>query len=470
MVSIDHFRRVGRRLLRSALLAGAAIAFSAPEVSATTIKETVRKAIAKSPSIEAAQANRRATKYELLQSQGRRLPRVDLEADAGWERINRPGGLSAAANDKSRFRRQASVNFSQILFDGWERTNDIYRNAARVDSASYRVLARAEILALEAVEAHIDVRRQTKILALAQDNLANHQRIEARVREQITAGKTPESDATQVRERIAGAEALVERIRRSLLEAEVQYLRVVGAKPQGLQAVGYPAGVPTTKQAAVDQGLSRNPQVAAADSDVKTARFALEQVKAGDYPTVSLEARGLAGHDINGTPGSDREANARVVLRWALFDGFINSNKKLEFSERIKQVDAERAERLRAVRAEIERGVVGYQVGRTRLAALKKQAAAAAEVVANYETEYSVGKRSLLDVLSAESVKVNAQIETASEEAIHVFSAYRVLAAMGRLNDVLGVSAPADGGAGTLEMVKDNPRLEIPGKMYPAKQ
>jgi outer membrane protein, adhesin transport system len=449
------WRRLGRMLVLSVAVGS----FITP-AAATSVRDTVQSALQNSPSIAAAQANRRATRYELLESQGRRLPRVDLDADIGPERIDRPGGLSADVNDRWRLRREAGVSASQILFDGFERINDIYRNASRVDSAAYRVFARAEVLALEAVEAHIDVRRQTKILGIAKTNLASQTAILGRVRAQIAAGKTPGSDATQVLERVAGAEALVERVKRSLLEAEIQYQRVVGLKAQKLAAAGYPEGVPVSRQAAVDQGLAGNPQIAAAEADVQTARFALEQTKADDYPTVSLEGRGLAGADLGGTPGRDRELNARIVVRWNLFDGFIARNKKLEFVERLAQSSAERDERMRAIRAEIERGVVGYQAGRSRLDALRKQASRAGDVVGNYETEYAVGKRSLLDVLNAENIKFNAQIEAASEEAIHIFSAYRVLAAMGRLTDVLGVTVPAEARAGTLEAIKQNPRLD----------
>jgi hypothetical protein len=48
-----------------AVTAGTLLSASA---SATSVRETVRRAIANSPSIDAAQANRRATNYELMQS------------------------------------------------------------------------------------------------------------------------------------------------------------------------------------------------------------------------------------------------------------------------------------------------------------------------------------------------------------------------------------------------------------------
>ena len=60
-----------------------------------------------------------------------------------------------------------SAELTQVLFDGWDRSNDIYRSAATVDAAALRLLERSEALGLDAVEAYIDVQRHTQILGVA---------------------------------------------------------------------------------------------------------------------------------------------------------------------------------------------------------------------------------------------------------------------------------------------------------------
>ena len=425
-----------------------------PAVNAMTLREAVEAAAQNHPAVAAAQANRRATSYELLQAQGRKLPRVDLDADIGEERIDRPLGFSSDVNDMWRTRRQGTVTLSQPIFDGWDRINDIYRNAARVDAASYRVLARAEALALEAVEAYINVTRSQKSLDLAEINVAAHKRIMSRVREQVTAGKIPASEIDQVKERFAFAESTVERIRQTLRESEVGFKRVVGVAPSKLQPARYPTGVPVTREAAVAAGLSNSPLMAAAAADADVAHLTFKQSKSTDYPTVGLEVRGQTGHDLAGTPGPNNEVSARIVLKWNIFDGLISRNRQLEFAERWSQAQAEEEDRRRSVSAEIERSLVAYQGAKPRLDALRRQAAAAATVVTNYETEYGVGKRSLLDVLNSETARFNAQAEIVNTEAIHLFSAYRILGAMGSLIETVKVAAPANSDADARDRVK----------------
>lgn len=410
-----------------------------------TLRDAVEHAVRTNPAIDAVLANKRATEYELRQSEGRRMPRLDLDADMGGERIDRPGGFTSDVNNRWRTRREVGLTLNQVVFDGWERVNDIYRNTARVNAAAMRTLARSEIVALDAVEAYIDVRRHQRVIQLAQESLAVHRRFLARVKEQEQAGKVPRSDVIQVEERVASTEAAIERIRQSLLEAEAKFLRVVGNRPKNLQAAGYPPGVPASRREAVDNGVSTSPLVAAAKADVDVARLAFEQSKSTLYPTVALEVNGLTGADLAGTPGRDNEVSARVVLKWNLFDGYITRHRQLEFAERLAQASAERDERARLVQEEIERATAAYYAGGLRLTPLRKQLGHSRSVVAAYETEYGLSKRSLLELLNAENARLNTAMDLANSEALHVFSAYRILGAMGGILNVLGIPPPASG-------------------------
>lgn len=421
-----------------------ALALASP-AHAESLRDVVAKAVTTSPSVEAADANRRATAMELRQAEGRLFPKVDLDADVGKERIDRPQGFAADVNDQWRTRRQVGVSVSQIVFDGWERCNEIYRNEARVSAAAFRVSARSEIVALDAVEAYIDVRRHRRVIGIAEESLKNHRAILSRVREQAKAGKISQSDVTQAEERVAATEAGVERVRQSLMEAEAKFKRVVGEAPGSLDAPGYPPGVPTTRSAALEAGASNSPLVAAAGADTEVARLAFEQSKSALYPTVSVEMRGLEGEDIGGTPGLDRELNARLVLRWNIFDGLITRHRRIEFAERVAQASAEESERLRLVQEEIDRALAAYLANGRRLVPLRTQARLANSVVTSYETEYGLSKRSLLELLDAENARFNAAADVANTEALHVFSAYRILAGMGGLLKVLDISVPGDG-------------------------
>lgn len=430
------------KMLTAAGVTGVLIAVT--PVSATTLKEAVARTVNTHPAIEAAKANRRATEYELKQSMGRRMPRADLEADVGGEKIDRPEGLAADVNDTWRARRQANVTASLVLFDGWERLNDIYRNAARVDSAAARVMARSEALALDAIEAYVDIQRHRQVLELARSNVAKHRQILARAKDQVQAGKASASEELQVRERIAAAEEVVERIRQSLLEAEAKFLKVVGLKPAALSAVAMPKSAGRPRKEIIEAGLANHPILRAAEADIDAATAAREQTKGAEYPTVSLEVRGQHGYDLAGTPGRDTEVNGKLVMRWSLYDGGIIRNRQHEAAARLGQVRAERDDRVRSIIEEIDRAIAAFQTGKSRIIILRRQAQEARAVVDAFEAEYALAKRSLLDLLTAQSTSFNAQLQVASTDAVNIVSAYRLLGAMGKILDDLGIAQPAE--------------------------
>ena len=70
---------------------------------------------------------------------------------------------------------------------------------------------------------------------------------------------------------------------------------------------------------------------------------------------------------------------------------------------------------------------------------LQRYAAASAQVVTSYRLQFSIGQRSLLDVLNAENELFSARSSQFTGAYAVTVGELRVLAAMGRLLDSLGV-------------------------------
>ena len=96
-------------------------------------------------------------------------------------------------------------------------------------------------------------------------------------------------------------------------------------------------------------------------------------------------------------------------------------------------------------------------LGRERLAATREQVEASQRLARHYENEYKSGRRSLLDLLDAENAVFSSQFQLASVTAVQVFSAYQLLATMGRLLATLGIAAPPEARAGLLDQTDRGP-------------
>ena len=216
-----------------------------------------------------------------------------------------------------------------------------------------------------------------------------------------------------------------------------------------------------SRHEAIQMGLSSNPLVGAAEADVDTAKSALDQTRAGYFPQLSLEMRGSVGADLAGTPGRSNEAVGKLVLSWNIFDGHITSNRSHEFAERWSQTLAERDDRARQVAEEVERALIARSTGANRLQILRRQLAKGREVVTAYAEEYKAAKRSLLDLLDSESSRFGTEIQFASQEYIQLFTAYRVLGAMGRILQSLDIAPPPEGDAHLRHSVREHGPFSI---------
>ena len=83
-----------------------------------------------------------------------------------------------------------------------------------------------------------------------------------------------------------------------------------------------------------------------------------------------------------------------------------------------------------------------YQSGPEQLGYLKQHIVSAAATLKAYQKQFSIGKRSLLDVLDSENERFEAGRSYANTEYDRLFAHYRIQAGMGRLLASLGVVPP----------------------------
>jgi len=330
----------------------------------------------------------------------------------------------------------------QLLFDGFSSVNEIYRQSARVDGAALRVMERSEAVALDAVEAYIDVIRHSAILAKSRMNVDKHRRIFSDVQERFEGGETGAADLSQARERVAAAEVIVSEVQKSLLDTIAKYERVVGQAPTSL-APAKPAGVPAGPvNRLVDNAVQTHPQVRAAIADADAAKYEYESTKGNFLPEVSLRGRATIGQDLGGVDGVNNEYSGKVVFSWNLFNGGRDTALSLEYSERLAETQI-RVDRIRRELKEgIERSWASVTTTTDRIRALRDQLDANRQVVDGYRQEYDIGQRTLLDVLNAENALFNSEIELISSRAIYAFSTYQLRATTGDLLAYLNVTPP----------------------------
>lgn len=437
------------RPVRAGLLLLSGLVATSGAASATSIEDSIRTALATNPEVGVVAADREAIDQELRQARAEYLPSIDVRGAAGPEYTdspatrNRRGRGNDAGDSQTLLRLESQLTLTQMLFDGFATQSEVQRQTARIDSAAYRVQETAEFIALDAVEAHLDVLRNQALVELARENVAQHQRILGQVALLERQGAGSIGDVRQAESRLAEAQSSLALATGNLRDAIAFYQAIVGDQPANLEDALPPvAALPESEEASAAVASVTSPTVLIANADIDVAKAELRGARAGYYPNLDLELGASAGEDLDGVEGSDVSAQALVVLRYNLFRGGADIAREREGFARVRE--AREALRVAQREAEEEARVAfnALITARARVAALARGVEAQRATRDIYAQQFDLGQRGLLDLLDAENELFIDRSNLVTASFTEEFAVYRVLAVIGTLLDTLEIDRP----------------------------
>ena len=407
---------------------------------ALTLEQAVSVALDSNPEIGQAIENREAIEFELRQARGLYLPRVDALGSVGQRRLDSPGRRLGGIDNKTLDAREVGGTISWKLFDGFGREAEIDRQASRVDGASFRVLERSEYIALAIAKEYFEIILQEKIVRIVEENLSFHARISKMIRDGVNGGSLTSADSQQAQERHKASEARLIQARDDLIQAQERFFKYVALPPTGLGSFrSLNAALPKSLEAALASARSANPQIKFAQADLDAAHAQVRAARSRYMPEVSLEGNIRHGEDIDGVENRTRDLQGRVVTKWNLFNGGID---KAAEQEQVRRASEARL-KLHQIQRDVDEALRSSWHKRHQQAqlvpVLKSEASFGRDVVSGYQEQFRAGRRTLLDVLSAQNTFINTLILAEISRFAEIFATYRIHAAMGQLVPTLGL-------------------------------
>jgi len=424
----------GKRIF-AALSATVAFSFAfSINADAMTLQQAIEKTMKTNPQILQAAKDREAVEFELRQARGLYLPSVDLEAGAGRRRLSNSSTGTLTSDHDYLKPGEVGLTVTQTLFDGGSRRSQVEQQAARVDGASFRVLERSEALALEVTQDYLEYILQGQIVKAAQDNVGFHSQILGNIEQSIKGGTLTDADRLQGVERQQAAAARLQEAKEELEATRIRFLQAVG---EPITNASTPPSVakflPKTLNDAVFIAAKNSPRIYSANADIDAADAGVRGARANYLPKVDLEGTARVGDDIDGDEGNTNDYQVRVVARWNLYRGGIDTARE---QEQIRRAGEQRYA-LAQVQREVEQSVRSAWNERTSRGTLAgilgKQAQTNAQLVSSYRQQFGVGQRSLLDVLDAQNTNFNTRVLADTARVASLFAEYKILAASGNL-------------------------------------
>ncbi|MBJ7223295.1 MULTISPECIES: TolC family outer membrane protein [unclassified Brenneria] len=413
---------------------------------ADTIQDAIKHALNTHPEVSASVNSRFSADHDLSAAKGGYLPSITLNAGTGREETDSASTRASGNHRVGLHRSESSINLSQTVFDGFATSSEVGRQRATVNSRAYKVLNTSEATALDAVQVYLDVLQRQEFVRLAEANLASHERIYDQIKLRSEQGVGRLADMEQAEARLAQARNNVLTEKTNLDDARTNYYSVIGKEPDSLVIPDNAAiTLPASLAEAQHTMLANNPALKSAESDIEATKQQYEAAKATFYPRVNIELARNMDNNIDGARGHNNEWQAMLRMRYNLYEGGSGKASMESKAYQVKEAQDVRNNALRMLNEELRLAWSALNNSHQQLPIAAEYADRSMRVRTAYQKQFSLGERTLLDLLDSENELFTAQRRLVEVRFTALFTGYRIKSRMGDLLNSLSIPAPSAG-------------------------
>lgn len=405
------------------------------------IQDTIYGVLRTHRSLRGMQENKQVLEHEVDRAKAGFGPKIDVTAKAGGsyysDRTTRIEGL----DDRMYEVVGITAKLVQPIWDGFATRSRVRSSQSTLDSVTTRVFDTATSLSLDGIIAHIDLLRRRNLVKLAEKNVNQHRAILVQEQDRANLGVDTDADVTQASSRLARAESSLSEAKAALKIAEDTYTRLTGLPAHGkLKPITMPPEVFKNPEAVFEMAQKYNPKVIAYMSDIRTARADKELAESTMYPQFHIEA----GPDYTDRGGyKDRWIYSFDVvgtMRWNIFNSGADVHETKAAQARIRQARQVLYNYVDDLKLDTQSTWANYVSAQEQYKHYSTAMDFNIRTREAYLEQFQIGKRSLLDVLDAESELYNSSSQAETARGNILVGAYRLCALTGNLLPWLSIN------------------------------
>ena len=440
-----------------AALVGTAILAAPRPVASETLFSAMARSYVGNPTLDAQRASVRATDENVPRALAGYRPTVAATANVGFSRTE--GVLAGQAINRTLTPASAGIQFTQNLFNGFRTANSTRQAETQVLSAREGLRNVEQNTLFSAVQAYMNVLRDTAILDLQRNNVDVLEEQLSQTRTRFQVGEVTRTDVAQAESRLAAARSQVSAAESNLQTSIATFRQVVGVEPRQL-AQGSPIDrlVPRTLTASVQIGLEEHPAIISALHAVDAAELQVKIVEGELAPTIGLTGSVAQSAQTQTERDSTFAASVAAQISFPLYTGGevyarVRQSKEIAGQRRI-EAEATRDQ----VRAAVVSAWGSLEAAKASVRAAQAQVEAAEIALTGVREESRVGQRTTLDILNQQQELLNARVTLISSQRDRVVASYSVVQSIGRLSaKVVGLNVDLYSAKLHFDQVKDLP-------------
>ncbi len=382
-----------------------------------TLGEAIALAYRLNPTLAAKRYDLRATDQTLGIALSETRPNVSVQINGQYDKtvpgrttqVTRFGAASPIITNNTL---GAQLIINQPLYTGGKARADTKAAYADIAAGQAGLRASEGDLLLQTITAYVDVRRDTRTLALRDKNLAQLVTTLAEVKARREAGELTRTDVALADTQLHAEQTQVNLAREQLEQSRTRYAVLIGSSPAQLAPEPALPLLPATIDEAFAIAEAKNPELSQASAIEDASRQRIASAAAALRPSVVLQ--GVVGASGQGTPfylhNEDQTATGRAVVTIPITSGGQN-HARVAQALNTNSADRLRIESTR--RAMIENVANAWNqmtTARRNVTAQQAQRASAAVFYEGTFEEYRAGLRSTFDVLYAQGTLRDSEI------------------------------------------------------------
>ena len=417
-------------------------------VLADTIDAALVRAYQNNPQLNAQRAQVRFTDENVPQALSGYRPRVAITASAGTQYTDTlstsggtPTNLVKTGIHGVNAPRSVGGTISQTVFNGFQTANRTRLAEGQVSGAREGLRFLEQSVLLSAATIYMDYLRDSAIVEVQKSNVRVLEQTLKQTRDRFSVGEVTRTDVAQSEAQLAAGRTQLLTAESNLVTTKANFRRIIGNEPEAL-APGSPVDrfLPGSLAAAVDLGLTENPNVTAAMFGIDVSYLQVKVNEGALLPTVTLV--GTVQQSYEQTMVFFRQFGASAVAQLSV--PVYQGGAEYSLIRQSKESLAQQRLALEQVRDQTRANVVqawGQLVaGKAQVASAQSQVSASEIALNGVREEAKAGQRTTLDVLNAQQALVNARVALVTAQHDRVVASYSVLNAVGRLApQVLGL-------------------------------
>ncbi len=408
---------------------------------ADTIEAALVRAYQSNPQLNAQRSQVRVTDENVPQALSGYRPKVSVTASAGYQysdSLTNTGDLNVARStpiNGANAPRSVGATVTQTLFNGQQTANRTRAAESQVSGAREALRALEQSVLLSAATIYMDYLRNSAIVEVQKSNVRVLEQTLKQTRDRFNVGEVTRTDVAQSEAQLAAGRTQLLTAEANLTTTRGNFRRIIGNEPQAL-APGSPVDryLPSTLPAAVELGLTQNPNVTASMFGIDVSYLQVKVAEGALLPTVTLQASVQQTYEQSLIQYRSFGASAVTQLSVPIYQGgaeysLIRQSKETAAQQRLI-LDQTRDQ----TRANVVTAWGQLVAGKAQVQSAQAQVQASEIALNGVREEAKAGQRTTLDVLNAQQALVNARVALVTAQHDRVVASYSVLNTVGRLS------------------------------------